>query len=293
MVFERYLTSRLPLRCLYAILLICCVVERHPIDANDITTLFASTGALVAREVSLVEGNLASREYLCFDGVPSPVRVYMDMKELVIALGIALPPLNVHGWLARYADCTSTGAQVMAGLYAGWMHVHSWSDGPGGGRDNRDNDRKTGISHQQLLPWTALASVRGFLGEVDSVESLLLPHNERYVMEMVGRERLRSYGKWFVDRVGEMEEGEGAFDVVLERIEQKVRSLELEQRSTGQPREATRPRGLPWCYVRQDRRTKVNALEKLIADNEAEARSQLQTRQPCDGYESERTQVQG
>ncbi len=263
MVFERYLTSRLPLRCVYAILLISCVVQRHPIDAHDITTLFASTGALVARDRSLVEGNLASREYLCFDGVPSPLRVYMDMKELVVALGIALPPLNVHGWLARYAD--STGAQVMTGLYAGCMHVHSWSDGHGARNKSRSN--KTGVSHQQLLPWTALATTHGFLGEVDTEESLLLPHNERYVMEMVGRGRLRAYGKWFVDRVG-VEVEEGPFDFVLERMEQ--RALELEQRATPHPREVTRVRSLPWCYVRQDRRTELGRLEKLVATNEAD-----------------------
>ena len=263
MVFERYLTSRLPLRCVYAILLISCLVERHPIDAHDITTLFASTGALVATDVSLVKDNLASREYLCFDGVPGPLRIYMDMKELVVALGIALPPLNVHGWLARYAE--STGAQVMAGLYAGWIHVHSWVDDPG--RVDKSRGNKTGVGHPQLLPWTALATTPGFLGEVDGTESLLLPHDERYVMEMVGRDRLRAYGKWFVDRVGV--EVEGPFDLVLERVERKV--LELEQRTTTpHPREVRRIRSLPWCYVRHDRRKELGSLEKLVAANEAE-----------------------
>jgi hypothetical protein len=280
-VFERYLTSRFPLRCIYAILLISCVVERHPIDAHDITTLFASTGALVARDMSLVEGNLASREYLCFDGVPSPVRVYMDMKELVMALGIVLPPLNVHGWLARYAE--SIGAQVMAGLYVGWMHVHSWSDGCGEKNETRNN--QSGVSRRQLLPWTALASMPGFLGEVDAAESLVLPHNEQYVMEMVGRGRLRAYCKWFVDRVGEVEEG--PFDFVLERMEQ--RALELEQRATPHPREVPRVRSLPWCYVRNGQRAEVGGLEKLVALNEEEAQTHLQTLESSDGSESQCT----
>ncbi len=217
----------------------------------------------MATDVSLVKDNLASREYLCFDGVPGPLRIYMDMKELVVALGIALPPLNVHGWLARYAE--STGAQVMAGLYAGWIHVHSWVDDRG--RVDKSRGNKTGVGHPQLLPWTALATTPGFLGEVDGTESLLLPHDERYVMEMVGRDRLRAYGKWFVDRVGV--EVEGPFDLVLERVERKV--LELEQRTTTPyPREVRRIRSLPWCYVRHDRRKELGSLEKLVAANEAE-----------------------
>ena len=313
MVFERYLTSRLPLRSLYAILLVSCVIERHPIDSYDITALFASTGALRASDTSLVEANLASRDFLCFDGVPNPVHVYMDMKELVQLLGIKLPPLNIHGWLARYhafdEDCVgSVGAQVMAGLYGSRIGGVGNARGIDGGSSStvqgarsENIQRRKRADENQLLPWTVLASARGFLGEVRaSGEDLLLPHDAQFVAQRIGRERLRDYGKWFVARVGEDPE-DTTFDFILEKMERCVldrerggtnrgmlRSVGMRARTpmneatttlNGTVAKSTR-KGLPWCYVRHDKQTKLD-IDRVVLDNELEVRYEVDGSEPA------------
>jgi len=118
-VFERFLRNRVGFDTVYAILFVGCLIERFPIDVFDVSTLFMSTGALRpdrAAQTEVIERNLASREFLRRDGVPSPVRLYLDARELVSQLGIVLPPLNVHAWLARFdgGDGHDGGCDVRA-----------------------------------------------------------------------------------------------------------------------------------------------------------------------------------
>ena len=118
-VFERFLRNRVGFDTVYAILFVGCLIERYPIDVFDVSTLFMSTGALRpdrAAQTEVIERNLASREFLRRDGVPSPVRLYLDARQLVSQLGIVLPPLNVHAWLARFdgGDGHDGGCDVRA-----------------------------------------------------------------------------------------------------------------------------------------------------------------------------------
>ena len=297
---ERFLGEHLRFEVIYAILLIGCIHERWPVDPYDVTALFVSTGAL---RMDMVPGgrepvrrSLASFDYMCGDGVPSPVRLYLDARELVEQLGIALPPINVHGWLARFecsesqtnANDTNSGPHVMAGLYCSDLRLDSLP-----------------ALHvkNSVMPWSVLASATGFGVEKPRTEDLLLPRNEHFVTQQIGEARLRAYTSWFVDMINGMRrsgvdqssrkgrsngidrtdlselthavEGEdGSFESILDKVARKVEELELERgRSvpTSPPLSAV-PSTEPWCYVRGQ---KLH-LDNVMRDNEQEVRRVLE-----------------
>jgi hypothetical protein len=231
-IFERFLNDCLPMTTMYAILFLGCWLTREAIDPYDITSVFAFTGTLRAKSESIVEISLASQSYLCPGGLPNPLKVYLDARSLAEYLGVVLPPLCAATWLGRFN--TDGSAHISMFLYADSWHYMT-----------------------KELPWSSIAY---FIDKRTGKpkDSLMLPYDTSYVVQLGGLRELQNYVRWFLLSTVEDKNESEEFDFFLEKIESRI-MLETEQ--GGRPYRQT---VLPWCQVEEAN----SEIERLMSRNE-------------------------